>query len=93
MTYDPNLNDHILEGPWPECHGQSGTNCRNYIQSNIVRIERKLKFESGGTLTYGDQIVKRMTRVSVINTNVYKPHRVWIYCDAQQIVVQAPEIG
>jgi len=93
MSYNPSNNPHILEGPWPECQGESGTNCRNYIQRNIMKIERQMRLANNNTLTHGDQTVKRMTRVSVINTNVYQPHRVWIYCDAQRNVVQPPEIG
>ena len=75
-------NPHPQDGPWPECEGQMGIDCKEYIESwtganpNVA--------QRGSTDTF--------VRL-VPNFFSYDASRVWIHCDHRGNVVFAPKRG
>ena len=70
-----------MEGPWPECVGQTGEWCSDYISSWIGY---------GAAL---NKITKSFQVVSIVPHYEYTPYRVWIHVGNDNIVMAAPERG
>ena len=78
--YNPNPYD----GPWPECTGKLGVDCKDYIESWTGSNPNVAVEQRGSTDTF----------VRIVPTFFnYDPSRVWIHCDHRDQVVAPPKIG
>ena len=74
-------NPDPTEGPWPECVGQTGQWCTDYI---------------AGWIGYGApllQVERPFQIVNIIPPFDYIPDRVWIHVDDNNVVLTAPQVG
>mmetsp|Transcript_3613 Transcript_3613/g.4996 ORF Transcript_3613/g.4996 Transcript_3613/m.4996 type:complete len:127 (+) Transcript_3613:98-478(+) len=74
-------NPNPEEGPWPECVGQLGTWCQDYVANwigfNAARTKEK----------------KSVQVVSLLRPYEYVRSRVWIHVDDDGIVILKPARG
>lgn len=76
-TYE---NRDLLNGPWPECIGMTAPECQNYI-AELMNCDSRA--------------FDRSTLVHIVSSSVweYRKDRVWIQCDEEGNVLQAPQRG
>mmetsp|Transcript_14494 Transcript_14494/g.16868 ORF Transcript_14494/g.16868 Transcript_14494/m.16868 type:complete len:119 (+) Transcript_14494:89-445(+) len=74
-----NDNPTPLDGPWPECVGWTGLECKAYIEGIIADLAPPGPKDSF---------------VRIVETGYrYEPSRVWIYGDKYGNVIGTPQIG
>ena len=71
-------NPNPLEGPWPECVGMKGENCKKYIEGWISELAPPSKKEHF---------------VRIIDTTAHHPENIWIQSDQFGNVIGQPHIG
>merc|ERR1719469_218379 len=74
-------NPHATDGPWPECVGQTGDWCMDYVSEWI------------GYMASTSKLAIRFQTVDILPNYEYNPSRVWIHVDDRDKVLSAPEIG
>merc|ERR550539_537782 len=74
-------NPNVMDGPWPECVGQRGEWCMDYISEWV------------GYSAFTSRSTARFQVVNIVPNYEYNPSRVWIHVDDHDTVMSAPEIG
>ena len=72
-------NANPLEGPWPECVGMQGEDCKKYIEGWIEELALP-------------SIRSSFVRI-VGQTKTFEPDRVWIQSDEYGNILGSPTIG
>ena len=73
-------NPNLLQGPWPECEGWSGADCKDYIDGWIRQLAPDDDRET---------VVRQIPAI----IDEYQQNRVWIQCDHLGRVLQMPQRG
>lgn len=72
-------NPNPLEGPWPECVGMTGEDCKAYIEGWIEELAPP------SIKSHFVRIVPKLTG--------YSPGRIWIQSDEHGKVLGTPRFG
>ncbi len=75
-------NPNPFEGPWPECVGMQGEDCKAYIEGWLADLAP----------AQAPTIKKHFVRI-VPRMSAYDPTRVWIQSDEYGNVLGKPRVG
>lgn len=72
------------EGPWPECVGQTGEWCMDYIAGWVSYAAHKAS-QNGAT--------RQMNVINIVRPHEHNENRVWIHVDDGGNILAPPKVG